>query len=68
MDALSAVIELLAAVKYSSIGVRLPRVFLLKEQKYEEELPRCRLEDKQDCGITEQNSWFSSDDWSLKQC
>lgn len=47
MDALSAVIELPAAVKYSSIGVQLPPAFLLKEQKYEEELPRCRLEDKQ---------------------
>lgn len=48
MDALSAVLELPAAVKYSSIGVRLPPAFLLKEQKHEEELPRCRLEDKQD--------------------
>lgn len=48
MDALSAVIELPAAVKYSSIGVGLPPAFLLKEQKYEEELPRRRLEGKQD--------------------
>lgn len=50
MDILSAVTELPAAVKYSSIGVRLPQVFLLKEQKYKAEVPHCSLQGKQDCG------------------
>lgn len=50
MEVLSAVIGLPAAVKYSTIGIWLPRVFLLKEQKYEEDFPHCRQEDKQDCG------------------
>lgn len=50
MEVLSAVIGLPAAVKYSTIGIWLPQVFLLKEQKYEEDFPHCRQEDKQDCG------------------
>lgn len=65
MDTLSAVIELPAAVKYSSIGIWLPPVFLLKEQKYEEELPHCRLEDKQDweLQIKTRDSGVSSDEF-----
>lgn len=43
MDILSAVIELTVALKYSSIGVWLPQVFLLKEQKYKTDSPHCNL-------------------------
>lgn len=49
MDVLSAVTEVPAAVKYSSIGIWLPQVFLLKKQKYKAEVPYCGKR-KQDCG------------------